>query len=173
MIKNYCSKLVSLVLALMMVLSAVPGLTAETMSGAAKVQPKASAASAEEFDAFLANLEVLEGYAADYAPAANETAAGLVINYIRTGIDKYNTGSWAILAGAENTAFVEYVAEMDELNGTTAGSLRGIGIFETPNGQQVEFGHMFGALNIASYNPGVTYSADFGSSAGDIDDPMD
>lgn len=81
----------------MMVLSAVPGLTAETMSGAAKVKPKTSAASTEEFDAFLANLEVLEGYAADYAPAANETAAGLVINYIRTGIDKYNTGSWAIL----------------------------------------------------------------------------
>ena len=173
MIKKYCSKLVSIVLALMMVLSAVPGLTAETMSGAAKVQPKASAASAEEFDAFLANLEVLEGYAADYAPAANETAAGLVINYIRTGIDKYNTGSWAILAGAENTAFVEYVAEMDELNGTTAGSLRGIGIFETPNGQQVEFGHMFGALNIASYNPGVTSSADFGSWAGDIVDLME
>ena len=90
MIKNYCSKLVSLVLALMMVLSAVPGLTAETMSGAAKVKPKTSGASTEEFDAFLANLEVLEGYAADYAPAANETAAGLVINYIRTGIDKYN-----------------------------------------------------------------------------------
>ena len=173
MIKNYCSKLVSLVLALMMVLSAVPGLTAETMSGAAKVKPKTSGASTEEFDAFLANLEVLEGYAADYAPAANETAAGLVINYIRTGIDKYNTGSWAILAGPENTAFVEYVAEMDALNGTTAGNLRGIGRFETPNGQQVEFGHMFGALNIASYNPGVTSSADFGSWAGDIVDLMD
>ncbi|MDY4205245.1 hypothetical protein, partial [Porcincola intestinalis] len=104
------------------------------------------------YEEFLTCLKVLETYADSYAASSGENAVGLVINYIRTGIEKYNTESWAILAGAENTAFTAYVAEQDTVNGTTAQALRGIGSFTLPNGQGAEFAHMFGAINIAYYN---------------------
>ena len=126
-----------------------------------------------DYSSFITELKVLEQYANDYAAINSLDATELVINYIRTGIEEYNTDSWAILAGAENTAFVSYVADQDAANGTTAQALRGIGTFQTPNGQTVEFAHMFGAMNIAYYNNNAQTSADFGSWAGDICDLMD
>lgn len=130
-------------------------------------------AAVTDYNSFLSGLKVLEGYADDYAIANDEDAVELVINYIRTGIEKYNTDSWAILAGAENTGFTSYVADKDSENGTNARGLRGIGTFELPNGQTSEFGHMFGALNIAYYNDNAAENADFGSWAGDIVDLME
>lgn len=126
-----------------------------------------------DYASFLESLKVLEGYADNYALANGEDAVGLVMNYIRTGIDKYNTDSWAILSGAENTAFTDYVEQQDEENSTNAKGLRGIGSFVIPNGQTAEFSHMFGAMSIAYYNSNATASADFGSWAGDICDLMD
>ncbi len=126
-----------------------------------------------EYADFLSCLKILEEYANTYAKSNGEDATGLVINYIRTGIEKYNTDSWAILAGAENTAFVSYVAEQDETNGTNARGLRGIGELTIPNGQSVEFAHMFGALSVAYYNHYATANVDFGSWAGDIVDLME
>lgn len=126
-----------------------------------------------DYAGFLSALKMLEDYADDYAIANGEDAAGLVINYIRTGIEKYNTDSWAILAGPENTGFTSYVAEQDAVNSTNVGGLRGIGEFEIPNGQTVEFAHMFGAMNIAYYNNNAVVNADFGSWAGDIVDLME
>ena len=67
-------------------------------------------AAVTTYEDFLVCLKVLEGYADTYASESGDNAVGLVINYIRTGIEKYNTDSWAILAGAENTAFTAYVA---------------------------------------------------------------
>ena len=123
-----------------------------------------------DYNSFLSSLKILEGYANDYAIANNEDAVELVINYIRTGIEKYNTDSWAILAGAENTGFTSYVTAQDSENGTNAQWLRGIGNFVLPNGQTAEFAHMFGALNIAYYNDNAAENADFGSWAGDLVD---
>ena len=126
-----------------------------------------------DYNSFLSALKVLEGYANDYAIANDADATELAINYIRTGIEKYNTDSWAILAGAENTGFTSYVAVQDTEKGTNAPGLRGIENFVIPNGQTVEFAHMFGALNIAYYNDNATENADFGSWAGDIVDLME
>lgn len=134
----------------------------------------AEVAPAADYDAFLSALKVLEAYAGDYAATNPDMdSTELVINYIRTGIEKYNSDSWAILAGPENTEFVSYVAQRDTEEGTAAQSLRGIGTFETPNGQTVEFGHLFGALNIAYHGDNAQEPADFGSWAGDICDLMD
>lgn len=126
-----------------------------------------------KWEAFMEGLKDLEGYVATYAAMNNQDANGLVINFIRTGVDKYNTDDWAILAGPENKEFVAYVTAQDTANGTTASSLRDIEEFTTPNKQTVEFGHMFGALDIAYHNNGATEPADFGSWAGDICDLMD
>ena len=49
---------------------------------------------------------------------------GLVINYVRCGVEKYTSGSWTMLAGEENTDFTKYVTNRDAANGTTAGALR-------------------------------------------------
>ena len=130
-------------------------------------------AAVTTYEDFLVCLKVLEGYADTYASESGDNAVGLVINYIRTGIEKYNTDSWAILAGAENTAFTAYVAEQDKANGTTAQALRGIGGFTLPNGQSAEFAHMFGAINIAYYNNYAQTNVDFGGWAGDLVDLME
>lgn len=123
-----------------------------------------------DYATFLSCLKVLESYADSYAQTTGEDTVGLVLNYIRTGVEKYNEDSWALLAGAENTEFVTYVAEQDAINGTNAGGLRDLCELETPNGQTVEFEHMFGALDMGYYN---SANADFGSWAGDLVDLME
>ncbi len=132
------------------------------------VLAESAEATSVDYTGFLADLKVLEGYAAAYA-AANNGADDkeLVINYIRTGVSKYTTGTWTTMAGAENTGFTAYVAQQDGLNGTTATALRNLVEFTLPNGQQADFEHMFGAMNIAYVN---SNSADLGSWAGDLCD---
>lgn len=133
------------------------------------VQPVAAqAADTSGYQAFLADLKVLEGYADAYAAAnSGKVSVGLVINYIRTGVEKYTTDTWTTMAGPEETGFTAYVAEQDAANGTTASNLRDLEEFYTPNGQFVEFEHMFGAMNMAYTN---SRNADLGSWAGDLCD---
>ena len=121
------------------------------------------------YQAFLADLKVLEGYAEEYYAAnpGDDDTFDLVLNYVRTGVEKYTSDSWQTLAGAEITGFVEYVAAQDAAQGTTASDLREITQFQTPNGQTVEFEHMFGTMNISYVNKN---SADLGGWAGDLCD---
>ncbi len=127
----------------------------------------------KDYETFLACLKVLETYAGEFA-AANTSykVPQLMINYIRTGVERYLDGNWKTLAGEEITVFVDYVAAQDAANGTHAHCLRNIveDDFLIPNGQQTDFGHMFGALNIA-YVSGVA-SGDLGGWAGDLCDLM-
>ena len=137
--------------------------------------PMAAFASGSVYDyqAFVSALKVLEGYADTYAANnPKEDANELVINFIRTGVDRYNDGNWKTLAGEEITAFTTYVEEQDAANGTNAMDLRDIVIddFKLPNGNLVDFGHMFGTMNIA-YVAAVA-SADLGGWAGDLCDLM-
>ena len=129
-----------------------------------------------DFGTFISDLKVLEGYATSYANGHNgENATELVINFVRTGVNRYNTGTWNILAGEEKTAFVNYVVAQDAANGTHAMDLRSLGEFEAPNGQKMAFDHVFGTMNITLYmarkNPteALTY-ADMGGWAGDLVD---
>ena len=124
----------------------------------------------KDYATFVSELKVLEGYAESYAQTHTSYDANeLVINFIRTGVDKYTTSSWTTLAGAEITGFTSYVAQQDANRGTTASRLRNLSVFLSPNGQEVEFEHMFGAMNIAYVN---SNSADIGSWAGDLCDLM-
>ena len=124
-----------------------------------------------DYQSFLSNLKVLEQYADEYAATNSRyNAKTLVVNFIRTGVDRYNDDNWVTLAGAEITDFVRYVENRDAAKGTTAMLLRNIIIdeFTLPNGNQVDFGHMFGTLNIAFV--ASQESADLGGWAGDICD---
>lgn len=128
--------------------------------------------SVSTYDDFLTQLEVLEGYAKEYASTAGKSANVLIVNFIRTGVERYNGGNWTTLAGEEITGFTDYVKNQDTAKGTTAMALRDIKIdnFKLPNGDAVDFGHMFGTLNIALINAQQT--GDLGGWAGDICDLM-
>ena len=124
-----------------------------------------------DYQSFLSNLKVLEQYADEYAATNSRyNAKTLVVNFIRTGVERYNDDNWVTLAGSEITDFVRYVENRDATKGTTAMLLRNIIIddFTLPNGNQVDFGHMFGTLNIAFV--ASQESADLGGWAGDICD---
>ena len=124
-----------------------------------------------DYATFLENLKILEGYADSYAAANTNYEAGLLLlNFLRTGVDRYNDGNWKTLAGEEITEFTAYVEAQDAANSTTAMILRNIDEFTIPNGQGVDFGHMFGTMNIAYVS--ATASADLGGWAGDICDLM-
>ena len=126
-----------------------------------------------DYSSFMTCLAVLEGYAADYAAANGGQPLKLVVNYIRTGVEKYRDGSWQIVAGAENTAFTEYVNQRDAEGNTNAGqALRDLSNFTMlPNGNKIDFAHMFGSLDIGLNNSAAAF--ELGSWAGDICDLID
>ena len=118
---------------------------------------------------FLSCLKELEIYASQYAlEHPGEDSVALVINYIRTGVAKYTSSSWSTFCGPENTAFVNYVAAQE---GSREGAqrLRELREFSLPNGDAVDFAHMFGCMDMA-YHSGIQKTADLGSWAGDICD---
>ncbi len=134
----------------------------------AAAQLQAEEGSITDYQTFLAKLKVLEGYAEQYAASnLNYNKNQLVLNFLRTGVDRYNDGNWTTLAGEEITGFAAYVRELDAANGTTAMDLKNVEFFTLPNGDQVDFGHMFGTMNISWVNAG---SSDLAGWAGDLCD---
>ena len=149
------------------------------MAGIEGTVPAQAAQDAPEYYAFLRNLKVLEGYAQTYAREhTGEDAVGLVINYVRCGVEKYTGGSWTMLAGEEKTDFTKYVTNQDAANGTTAGALRSLTEFTLPNGDEVDFVHMFGCMDISYHTmktnaSAATINGDLGGWGGDICDLID
>lgn len=149
------------------------------MAGIEGTVPAQAAQDAPEYYAFLRNLKVLEGYAQTYAREhTGEDAVGLVINYVRCGVEKYTSGSWTMLAGEEKTDFTKYVTNQDAANGTTAGALRSLTEFTLPNGDEVDFVHMFGCMDISYHTmktnaSAATINGDLGGWGGDICDLID
>ena len=139
-----------------------------------------AAETVADYAAFLSGLKLLEGYAQTYAAEnAGENVNALIINFIRTGVERYTSGTWEMVCGKENTAFTAYVAEQDAANGTSASALKNIENFALPNGDPADLGHVFGAMDVANYakvqgmtEAAVQARADMGSWAGDITDLM-
>ncbi len=126
-----------------------------------------------DWESFISSLKELETYAKEYASEnPGKDATKLMINYIRTGVERYQDEDWMTMAGAEETVFVSEVQEKDKQNGTHASSLRGMGDIKLPNGNVMDFGHLFGALNVSSYHNYAQTNTDFGSWVGDICDLM-
>ena len=142
-------------------------------------ETSAAPVAINDYSTFLASLKVLEGYAQTYAREhVGEDATGLVINYIRCGVEKYTSGSWTMLAGEEKVEFTKYVSDQDAANGTTAGALRSLTEFTLPNGDKVDFVHMFGCMDISYHTMQTNASAavtngDLGGWGGDICDLID
>ena len=133
-----------------------------------------------DYATFMNNLVLLEELAALYVQEnPGKDPAALVIKYIRTGVDRYNSGSWNIMAGYEDAGFAEYVLEMEEMVNSSAtsqealiaiSSLKDIEEFDIPNGDHVDFGHMFGTMDITYHNKSSVNHADVAGWAGDLVD---
>lgn len=135
--------------------------------------------SIRDYDSFMIFLPFLEELATAYSMEVPGTdPVELVIKYIRTGVDRYNSGSWGIMAGYEDATFAEFVVMIEEqLNAELPpeermyiSSLKNIHQFNAPNGQRVDFGHMFGTMDITNHNKSSRNHADVGGWAGDLVD---
>ncbi len=145
--------------------------------------PQLETPAVEDYDTFIMYLALLEEIANLYVTEnPGNDPLDLVIKYIRTGVDRYNSGSWGIMAGYEDVAFAQYVAAIeDEVNMTATsveemlsiGSLKNIKNFTLPNGDMVDIGHMFGTMDITYHNHFGTNHADVGGWAGDLVDLME
>ena len=132
------------------------------------------------YDEFVTNLEILEDWAFEYAIDNNiEDPAALVIRYVRTGVDRYNSGSWEIMAGFDNTKFTDYVTTKElEINNAAATDadkvnvtgLKNISNFTLYNDDYVDFGHMFGTIDISYTNKTSINHADVAGFFGDTTD---
>ncbi len=137
----------------------------------------------EDFDTFMMYLIILEDIANAYVlenPGKDPVA--LVIKYIRTGVDRYNSGSWGIMAGYEDADFAKYVAMIEDMANAEAGSveemfaitsLKNIENFYLPNGELADIGHMFGTMDITYHNNFGVNHADVGGWAGDLVDLLE
>ena len=58
------------------------------------------APAVKDYATFLSSLKVLEGYARDYAAVnAGENANALIVNYIRTCVERYTSCTWEMVCG--------------------------------------------------------------------------
>ncbi len=143
--------------------------------------PKLETVSIKDFDSFMENLALLEELANSYASEVpGKDPVNLLIKYIRTGVEDYTDGSWGIMAGYEDAGFAQYVARIEDEYNSMAGdavitvsALKNIELFELPNGDIVDFGHMFGAFDITYHNKASANHADLSGWAGDIVDLME
>ena len=133
-----------------------------------------------DFDTFLRDLKILEDLAGQYAKQnPGKDPLMLVIKYIRTGVERYNSGSWNIMAGYEDEGFAKFVMQYEEAQNLAAKSdaercfvtgLKNLKNFDLPNGDYTDIGHMFGTMDISYTNKNSVNHADVAGWAGDLCD---
>ena len=133
-----------------------------------------------DYETFMELLPQLEEIAYNYVlQNPGKDPAALVIKYIRTGVERYNSGSWGIMAGYEDTAFAEYVSKLeDEYNSNLAdgeemlmvSGLKNLKNFTLPNGDVADMGHVFGMMDITYHNNFSLNHMDIGGWLGDTVD---
>ena len=138
--------------------------------------------SISDFDTFAMYLALAEEMAYMYTsetPGADPV--DLIIKYIRTGVERYNSGSWGIMAGYEDAAFADFVATVeDQYNSVVPpeeflaiSSLKNLENFYLPNGEYADMGHIFGTLDITYHNDFGVNHADVAGWAGDLVDLLE
>ncbi len=164
--KNGSVKRIAFILAIIMIINILP----MYMFGEETANTETEG-SVTNYTDFMSDLKTLETYADEYAAQIYGRDPGeLVLNFIRTGVERYQDDNWTTLAGQEIVGFTQYVKAQDAEKGTTAMNLKNIVVgdaFTLPNKNKVDFGHMFGCMNISYINKG---SADLSGWAGDICD---
>ncbi len=132
----------------------------------------------ETYEDFIENLSILESIADNYVKKVSpgKDAASMIIKYIRTGVERYNSGSWNIMAGYEDKDFADYVAKYEAdynlalADGEPMMKVTGLKNLENmvlPSGDEADVGHIFGLMDISYTN---ISNANVSGWAGDIVD---
>jgi len=142
--------------------------------------PALTKSDIKDFDTFMKYLKLLEKVANDYAKEnPGKDPMGVLIKYIRTGVDRYNSGSWKIMAGYEDEEFVKYVENYEEKYNLSVDStdkmiqvtsMKNIEPFALPSGEKTDIGHMFGTMDISYTNINSENHADVAGWGGDLCD---
>ena len=175
MLKKHVFRAASLLLALVMLFTSAPLTAVASTTG----EGEPSIESYEEFMAYLPLLEELANEYIKIVPGKDPLA--LVIKYIRTGVDRYNSGSWGIMAGYEDAEFASFVKEMQEMINVELPEeerlkitgLKNIKNFYLPNGEYADLGHVFGSMDITYHNKSSVNHADVSGWAGDLVDLLE
>ena len=147
-----------------------------------EVIPPLGQVEIDNYKDFIYNLTLLEEIANEYVKMyPSKDPVALVIKYIRTGVERYNSGSWGIMAGYEDADFAAYViAEEDRVNAqVTDGNylcvtgLKNLKNFTLPNGDKADIGHVFGAMDITYHNNYGSNHTDVSGWAGDLVDLLE
>ena len=156
-------KVLSLALVICMMLTVLP------------FQAKAETVTITDYQTFVKNLAVLEEYAVSYSKEnPGKDPASLVMKYIRTGVEEFDSGFWNVIAGNEDSKFAAYVRSQEAASGSevNVSGLKGLGVIQTPNGDMVDMGHVFAVMDISCHNEGDDLYADAAGWAGDLVDLM-
>jgi len=140
--------------------------------------PKMDVPAIDNFEMFLIHLMYLEEITNVYVlDNPGNDPLNLMIKYIRTGVDRYNSGSWGIMAGYEDKAFAEFVDQVEEMLNSQVSSveemisfksLKDLTCFDLPNGDYTDIGHMFGTMDMTYHNKFSQNHADVGGWVGDL-----
>ena len=144
--------------------------------------PAIGEAVIDSYEKLIYNLALLEEIANMYVnenPGKNPIA--LVIKYVRTGVERYNSGSWGIMAGYEDAEFAKYVKRLEDMinaevtdgNYLDVTGMKNLQNFYLPNGDRADIGHVFGAMDITYHNKGSQNHADVSGWAGDLVDLLE
>ena len=111
----------------------------------------------DSFEKVLTNLENLETYIKDYKnekPSAT-TLTHYIVAYIRLGA--YTTAEWSIAGGNIPDDLITYIKSKDEEKGTSAQACQTYRDMVLPNGDKIDFVHMFAVMNGIEW--GKSYSS--------------
>ena len=114
----------------------------------------------ETFDKILTDLKNLENYIKEYIQEKSyteTTLTHLITCYIRLGA--YTTEQWNLVGGKLPDDLTSYITEKDEEKGTSAQSTQSYRDFILPNGEKMDFVHMFAVMN--GIENGGSYSKNY------------
>ena len=114
----------------------------------------------DSFDKVMNDLENLEKYIKEYIKEKSyteKTLTHLIVCYIRLGA--YSTTEWSIAGGTLPDDLVDYIKAKDAEYGTTAQATQTYRDMVMPNGDPIDFVHMFAVMN--GIENGNSYSDQF------------
>ena len=113
----------------------------------------------DNYEKMITDLENLENYIKQYITEKSYTSSSLthlITCYIRLGA--YTTTEWNLVGGVIPDDLASYITTKDEENGTTAQATQSYRDTIMPNGESIDFVHMFAVMN--GIEKGESYTSD-------------
>jgi len=101
----------------------------------------------DEFNDSLNELNLLEEYTNQFVNLTQNSRSldSYILSYIRSA--KYNSQEWTIICGPTPTDLIDYINQIDLKYNTTISNLRKYNEINLPNGNKLDFIHMFAVMD--------------------------